>query len=123
MCQQYEYAEQGRGEDLLVTEPLKNLATTFRDDLPHVVSIGAKGAGKTFNYIQLSRFKYWERFLNYIEHTETESNPEIYIFPLLKSRNVKDNASTVINVAKLKKYSLKSGLQADFCLLKPSVER
>lgn len=81
VCQQYEYAEQGRGEDLLVTEPLKHLATTFRDELPHVVSIGAKGAGKTFNYIQLSRFKYWERFLNYIDNTEPELNPEIYIFP------------------------------------------
>ncbi|MFP4098997.1 ParA family protein [Coleofasciculus sp.] len=57
VCQKYEYAESGQGEDLLVTEPLKNLATTFRDELPRVVSIGSKGSGKTFNYIQLSRLE------------------------------------------------------------------
>ncbi|MBX9252627.1 ParA family protein [Desmonostoc muscorum CCALA 125] len=100
LCQQYEYAEQGRGEDLLVTEPLKNLATNFRDELPHVVSIGAKGAGKTFNYIQLSRFKYWESFLNRIDNTVEESQLKTHIFPLLESSNVKDNAKTVINEAR-----------------------
>jgi cellulose biosynthesis protein BcsQ len=100
LCQQYEYAEQGRGEDLLVTEPLKNLATNFRDELPHVVSIGAKGAGKTFNYIQLSRFKYWESFLNRIDNTIQESQLKTYIFPFLESSNIKDNAKSVINEAR-----------------------
>ncbi|WP_375509545.1 ParA family protein [uncultured Nostoc sp.] len=100
LCQQYEYAEQGRGEDLLVTEPLKNLATNFRDELPHVVSIGAKGAGKTFNYIQLSRFKYWESFLNRIDNTIQESQLKTHIFPFLESSNIKDNAKTVINEAR-----------------------
>ncbi|MCC5607703.1 ParA family protein [Nostoc sp. CHAB 5834] len=100
LCQQYEYAEQGRGEDLLVTEPLKNLATNFRDELPHVVSIGAKGAGKTFNYIQLSRFKYWESFLNRIDNTIQESQLKTHIFPFLESTNIKDNAKTVINEAR-----------------------
>ena len=100
LCQQYEYAEQGLGEDLLVTEPLKNLATNFRDELPHVVSIGAKGAGKTFNYIQLSRSKYWGSFLNRIDNTVQEIHPKIHIFPLLESSNIKDNAKTVINEAR-----------------------
>lgn len=100
LCQQYEYAEQGRGEDLLVTEPLKNLATNFRDELPHIVSIGAKGAGKTFNYIQLSRFKYWESFLNRIDNTIQESQLKTHIFPFLESTNIKDNAKTVINEAR-----------------------
>jgi len=100
LCQQYEYAEQGRGEDLLVTEPLKNLASNFQDELPHVVSIGAKGAGKTFNYIQLSRFKYWESFLNRIDNTGQVGEPKTHIFPLLESSNVKDNAKTVINEAR-----------------------
>lgn len=100
VCQRYEYAEEGQGEDLLVTEPLKNLATNFRDELPRAVSIGAKGAGKTFNYIQLSRFKYWERFLNRIDKTDTEVEPKIYIFPLLQSRKLGDNARRVINEAR-----------------------
>ncbi|MDZ7960307.1 MAG: ParA family protein [Aulosira sp. DedQUE10] len=100
VCQRYEYAEEGQGEDLLVTEPLKNLATNFRDELPRAVSIGAKGAGKTFNYIQLSRFKYWERFLNRIDKTDTKLEPQIYIFPLLQSGKLGDNARRVINEAR-----------------------
>ncbi|MHC5830958.1 MAG: ParA family protein, partial [Nostoc sp.] len=79
---------------------LKNLATNFRDELPHVVSIGAKGAGKTFNYIQLSRFKYWESFLNRIDNTIQESQLKTHIFPFLESTNIKDNAKTVINEAR-----------------------
>lgn len=101
LCQRYEYAEQGQGEDLLITEPLLNLATNFRDKLPHIVSIGAKGAGKTFNYIQLSRFKYWENFLNYIDHRHKETETKTYIFPLLESSNVKDNAKTVITESRI----------------------
>ncbi|WP_338059030.1 KGGVGR-motif variant AAA ATPase [Aphanizomenon flos-aquae] len=101
LCQRYEYAEQGQGEDLLITEPLRNLATNFRDKLPHIVSIGAKGAGKTFNYIQLSRFKYWENFLNYIDHQHKETEIKTYIFPLLESSNVKDNAKTVITESRI----------------------
>lgn len=114
LCQQYEYAEQGRGEDLLVTEPLKNLATNFRDELPHVVSIGAKGAGKTFNYIQLSRFKYWESFLNRIDNIIQESHLKTYIFPFLESSNIKDNAKIVINEARNEARSALGDSVAEF---------
>ncbi|WP_414623678.1 KGGVGR-motif variant AAA ATPase [Calothrix sp. CCY 0018] len=100
VCQRYEYAEGGQGEDLLVTEPLQNLATNFKDQLPHVVSIGAKGAGKTFNYIQLSRFKYWENFLARINNTKAESHQETYIFPLLQSGKLQDSARNIINQAR-----------------------
>jgi len=98
ICRSYEYAEEGKSEDLLVTEPLKNLAISYSNELPHVVSIGAKGAGKTFNYIQLSRFKYWETFLNRINNTDLPK--KTHIFPLLESSNLKDNAKTVINEAR-----------------------
>ena len=101
LCTKYEYAEQGQGEDLLITEPLQNLATNFRDKLPHVLSIGAKGAGKTFNYIQLSRFKYWEKFLNYVDNKNHEPQlKKTYIFPLLESSNLQENAKIVINQAR-----------------------
>ncbi|MDJ0797230.1 MAG: ParA family protein [Calothrix sp. MO_167.B12] len=116
LCQQYEYAEQGRGEDLLVTEPLKNLATHFLDELPHIVSIGAKGAGKTFNYIQLSRFKYWENFLNHINTITHEETPQTktHIFPFLESSNVKDNATTIINEARQEVISTLGDGVSDF---------
>lgn len=57
LCERHKSAEPGQGEDLLITVPLRNLATNFLDKSLHIVSIGAKGAGKTFNYIQLSHFK------------------------------------------------------------------
>ncbi len=102
VCQKYEYAEQGEGQDLLVTEPLKNLATTFKDELPRIVSIGAKGAGKTFNYIQLSRFQYWERFLERIKinKSASESNSQTYIFPWLQSTKLSDTAKKIIQDAR-----------------------
>ncbi|MFO5439300.1 MAG: ParA family protein, partial [Dolichospermum sp.] len=100
LSQCYEYAENGEGEDLLVTEPLKNLATNYKEQLPCVVSIGAKGAGKTFNYVQLSRFKYWESFLDKIDNTSTSSESQTYIFPLLQTGNLLDKAKNVTNEAR-----------------------
>jgi MinD-like ATPase involved in chromosome partitioning or flagellar assembly len=122
VCERYIYAEEGQGEDLLVTQPLKNLATTFRDELPRVVSIGAKGAGKTFNYIQLSRFKYWERFLNRIDKTEIISNAQIYIFPLLQSSKLGDNARRIINEARSEVREAIANSHQDF-LHSESVDR
>jgi cellulose biosynthesis protein BcsQ len=97
ICQQYEFAESGEGERLLVTEPLKNLAATFRDELPRVVSIGAKGSGKTFTYVQLSRLKYWEKFIALALKEDDENELTTYIFPLLQSGTLKDPAERVIN--------------------------
>jgi len=96
VCQQYEYAENGKGDSLLVTEPLRNLATSFMDELPRLVSIGSKGAGKTFIYVQLSRFKYWEEFLGSVLKNEFSSISHTYIFPFLQSNNLQDNAKKII---------------------------
>ncbi len=94
VCQQYEFAEQGTGKGLLITETLKNLATNFRVDLPRIVSIGEKGSGKTFIYIQLSRLEYWEEFLRIALKEEFES--KTYIFPFLQSTNLHNNAKDII---------------------------
>ncbi|MBE9098178.1 ParA family protein [Vacuolonema iberomarrocanum] len=99
-CQQYEFAESGEGESLLVTESLKKLATTFRNDLPRVVSIGAKGSGKTFTYVQLSRLKYWETFLKLATKDLSEIEPRTHIFPLLQSSTLRDAAENIISDAR-----------------------
>lgn len=98
VCQQYEFAESGAGERLLITETLKNLATNFRTSLPRVVSLGAKGSGKTFIYVQLSRLKFWESFLQIALKEESESRA--YIFPFLQSKNLQDNAKEIIRGAR-----------------------
>ncbi|BCU10978.1 KGGVGR-motif variant AAA ATPase [Microcystis aeruginosa] len=101
-CNKYIYAEKGQGEDLLITEPLKNLARNFQDKLPNVISIGAKGAGKTFNYIQLSRLQSWENFLNKVDPQNQENSLENLglIFPLLQSQNLNDKAKNILEQAR-----------------------
>ena len=101
VCKQYEFAESGEGKSLLVTESLKNIATTFRNDLPRVVSIGAKGSGKTFTYVQLSRLKYWETFLRVATKDSSEIEPATHIFPLLQSSTLRDAAETVVSEARI----------------------
>ncbi|MEC4804873.1 MAG: ParA family protein [Jaaginema sp. PMC 1080.18] len=100
ICEKYEYAESGDGEELLVTEPLRNLANTFRDSLPNVISIGLKGAGKTFNYIQLSRLKNWNTFIKKIAVDSNDTNEVIYLYPLLQSRNLRGKATELIDSAR-----------------------
>jgi len=100
ICRQYEYAESGQGESLLVTESLKHLATTFRNDLPRVVSIGAKGSGKTFTYVQLSRLKYWEKFLKLALKDFEARQFKTHIFPLLQSKTLRDAAESTVAEAR-----------------------
>ncbi len=100
VCQLYEFAEEGTGKNLLITETLKNLATNFRVDLPRIVSIGEKGSGKTFIYVQLSRLEYWEEFLQIALKEEFES--KTYIFPFLQSKNLKTKAQEIVDNARHK---------------------
>jgi hypothetical protein len=98
ICQQYEFAESGAGEKLLVTKALKNLATNFQTELPRIVSIGAKGSGKTFIYVQLSRLQSWENFL--LVALEEKSEFKAYIFPFLQSKNLQENAKLIVTEAR-----------------------
>jgi cellulose biosynthesis protein BcsQ len=100
VCEQYVFAESGGGEKLLVTTALNNLATNFRDRLPNVVSVGAKGSGKTFIYIQLSRLQTWDRFVNTAIGEQSEM--DAYIFPFLQSRNLQNSAKTNVDNARSK---------------------
>jgi len=68
--------------------------------LPRVVSIGEKGSGKTFIYVQLARLEYWEKFLRIALKEEFESTT--YIFPFLQSKNLQSNAQDIINKAREK---------------------
>ncbi|MDF5716257.1 MAG: ParA family protein [Rhizonema sp. NSF051] len=100
ICQRYEFAENGEGDRLLVTEPLRSLAANFKEELPRVVSIGAKGSGKTFIYVQLSRIKYWEEFVKLSLKQNVKLETKTYIFPLLEPERLGDNARDIINVAR-----------------------
>ena len=48
-----EFAEGSKAGAILATEPLLNLGKHFANELPNVLMIGAKGAGKTFTFRQV----------------------------------------------------------------------
>jgi cellulose biosynthesis protein BcsQ/allophanate hydrolase subunit 1 len=98
ICEKYEYAESGESDGFLVTKPLKNLALNHIAELPRVVCIGAKGAGKTFNYVQLAHFERWPDFLE--KTLEGTEGTESFIFPLLQSNTLKDKALQKIERAR-----------------------
>jgi len=59
LCQKVQFAEQIDTDEMLATEPLRNLGKQFSAELPNAVSVGAKGAGKTFTFLQVCRSKTW----------------------------------------------------------------
>lgn len=96
-CQKFQFAEKGEADAMLVTEPLRNLGKHYSKELPNVISIGAKGSGKTFNMLQLCQQKVWGTFLTKvgasISNADTDS---ACIFPVLISRNLEKQASEMI---------------------------
>lgn len=99
LCEKYIYAERGEGENLLITEPLRNLAKHYEKTIPITVSVGAKGAGKTFNFLQLCRVQTWERFLEKL-HVKAVTGKETLIFPFLSSKNLKEPAKEIIRTCR-----------------------
>ncbi|NOS88098.1 MAG: ParA family protein [Methylococcaceae bacterium] len=96
LCERYIYAERGEGEKLLITDPLRNLAKHYQNSIPNTLSIGAKGAGKTFNFLQLCRAKTWEDFLKKL-NTKPIDNTKTLIFPFLVSKNLGRQAEEAIS--------------------------
>lgn len=99
LCTRVEFAEQVDGDEMLATEPLRNLGKHFAQELPNAVSIGAKGAGKTFTFLQVCRAKVWSAFLDKLEvqHAATIS---ANIFPALWSSNLFPTATESVRTAR-----------------------
>ncbi|WP_076736554.1 ParA family protein, partial [Cronobacter sakazakii] len=95
ICQSFQFAENTSQEDMLVIDPIRNLAKNFVDTLPNVISIGAKGAGKTFTYLQVSKAKTWKDFISKVRG-ENELNVNAHILPWISSTNLKDNVRGVV---------------------------
>ncbi|EOC0060676.1 ParA family protein [Cronobacter turicensis] len=95
ICQSFQFAENTSQEDMLVIDPIRNLAKNFVDTLPNVISIGAKGAGKTFTYLQVSKAKTWKDFISKVRG-ESELNANAHILPWISSTNLKDNVRGVV---------------------------
>lgn len=98
-CEKFQFAERATTDDMLVTDPLRNLAKHFANELPNIVSVGAKGAGKTFTFLQICRTKTWRSFLEKLgQGTPTLIGGLIY--PLLVSTNVENDSLEVTKAAR-----------------------
>ncbi|MCF7744316.1 KGGVGR-motif variant AAA ATPase [Aeromonas veronii] len=86
-CNSFQFAEQAAADDMLVTEPIRNFAKHFSSELPNVVSVGAKGAGKTFTYLQVCRTQTWKKFLEKLEQ-DVQLKHDGFILPILASDNI-----------------------------------
>lgn len=96
-AKEYEYAESGKSEKFLTTANLKKIAVKYEHTLPIAVLSGAKGSGKTHTWLQMSRLKTWEKFIQKVKKTNhgiKENNA--FILPLISSANLMDSAKKII---------------------------
>lgn len=98
VSKQAQFAESDDSASILATEPLLNLGKHYKKELPNLLMIGAKGAGKTFTYRQLIRAGKWELFLEKLGF-DAASTIDASIFPALWSSNIEDTPEGEIKVA------------------------
>lgn len=80
-------AEANGAEELLLTEPIKNLCGRFNYQIPTTIVQGAKGSGKTFLYRQLIEQKSWRQFCSKIDSKKLNSE-DGYFIPVLAPQNI-----------------------------------
>lgn len=95
-CEKFQFAENTSDDSMLVIDPIRNLAKNYSESLPNIVSIGAKGAGKTFTFLQVSRSKNWNNFLLKVNR-KNKKTIDSYIFPWLSSTNLNEKTQEEVN--------------------------
>lgn len=98
VCQAAEFAEGNLAAAILATEPLLNLGKHFAHELPNVLMIGAKGAGKTFTFRQVVKSGTWSSFLGKLGFDQA-SVTDAAIFPVLWSSSIEDKPEGEIKSA------------------------
>ncbi len=94
------YAETASSGDFLVTESLRRLVSSHRTEPPIAVSVGAKGSGKTFTFIQMCLRSTWGGFgaAAGIEGVTVQAP----MAPVLMSVNLSSGLADAINETRLK---------------------
>ncbi|RJP33229.1 MAG: ParA family protein [Candidatus Omnitrophota bacterium] len=104
-----QYAEKSEETDFLVTTPLKKLVEDHRQRVPITVVVGAKGAGKTYTYMQIIRCGKWSQF---VEKCGMDSiHNDILICPFLEPKNLEETNRSTIQEARekvIRQLSMKS---------------
>jgi len=99
LAEKLEYAESGEGEIFIRTGPLRNLAENFRAQLPNALLVGAKGAGKTYTFLQLAKIKKWSQFVDEFASKGGDGSQDAHLFPFLYPKNLKLKARTILSEA------------------------
>jgi hypothetical protein len=92
------FGEKGEGDDFLAISPLRKLAADNRGQLPVAVVVGAKGAGKTYTYLQALRYKDWAGFASAAGESRTTVNG--VICPALRPKSLSDSAPGLVDKAR-----------------------
>nr|WP_295079119.1 hypothetical protein [uncultured Roseateles sp.] len=101
VCTSAEFAEGSQASSILATEPLLNLGKHFAHDLPNVLMIGAKGAGKTFTFRQAVLAGGWTAFLSKLGFDPANTS-DAHTFPVLWSDNIADKPDGEIKTAQIR---------------------
>ncbi|ALZ75679.1 ParA family protein [Rheinheimera sp. F8] len=108
VCEAAEFAEGRQESSILAIEPLLNLGKHFANELPNVLMIGAKGAGKTFTFRKIVQAASWQTFLEKLGFDRTNIT-EAAIFPVLWSTNIGDTPDGEIKTAQRRTLALIDG--------------
>ena len=97
-----EFADSSGTNDWLVTEPLQNMGKHFAKDIPNAVIAGAKGAGKTFTFLQVCQSKNWDAYLQRVGESLYDRTTALQriVIPVLWSSNVDGAAKNTVLEAK-----------------------
>ncbi|WP_158792764.1 ParA family protein [Granulicella sp. L60] len=97
-AKELEYAESGKGDGFLRIAPLRALARQYSGIPPTAVIIGAKGAGKTYTYLQILRAGSWSAFITKVNGETVPQGTALW--PVLNSRNLDSLAMQVVETAR-----------------------
>ena len=89
------YAERGDIQDFLTISPLKSLVSNFLTSVPIAVIIGAKGAGKTYTFLQVIRRRNWQDYVHVVDNKL--NGVKAYVCPIVHSINLETELLTLVN--------------------------
>ncbi|AGX88224.1 KGGVGR-motif variant AAA ATPase [Candidatus Symbiobacter mobilis] len=115
VCDAAGFADGHTASAMLAIEPLRNLGKHYAKELPNVLVIGAKGAGKTFTFRQMVRTGTWPGFLEKLGF-EAHTIINAAIFPVLWSGNMEDKPDGEIKTAQRRALDVIAGDK--HCLLR-----
>ncbi len=88
-------AEGSASSNMLATTSIREIVREFKDTVPQLVVLGAKGSGKTYIYKQLLSKRTWEKFADGVEASGERDRERTLILPLVCSLNMKKLHSMV----------------------------